>query len=234
MKISEQLEQRRFLMHLNDCLESMCRKLFDFYGSCDDCLHPICCTASSPSLLPHEIGRISQHLGMSEKKFKKRYVVKLNLPRIKRRVVEPCPFLKDDCCAIYEKRPHSCRTFPFESSVLMGSVRLESVTMCPIATLISEEFNDFIDEYEYLVPETKETKAFNEEMAKANQEIQDRIAESLEMDDSHENWFMMTSLLFFVCFYNLKVRGIADVERDFRRYLSNHEAFVETLMSEGG
>lgn len=225
-------QQQRLLLRLNKGLESMCTRLFDFYGSCDDCLHPICCTAASPSLLSNEVSRISQYVGISEKKFKKNYVVKLNLPKIKRRLVEPCPFLKNNRCSIYKKRPQACTTFPFESSIFMGSVRLESITMCPIATQIADDLYEFFEKYKNQVQETIEMKKYMDELEKANQEMQDRIGESLKADDSHENYYMMISILYFVCFCHYKMEGIKNIEEKFEDYQVHEEHLVEVLLRE--
>jgi len=231
--MNQKIQERQFLIQMEKGLESICRQLFEFYGSCDDCLHPICCTAASPSLLPSEMERISQHLKMSEGKFKKKFIVKLNLPKVRKRLIEPCPFLIENHCSIYNKRPKACRTFPFESAIMLGCVRLESITMCPIATQISDEFNDFMDEYGNLNPETDESKEFSKEMELANEEIQKRISDSVGIDDSHENWYMMTSILFFVCFYELKIKKISNVRDRFKEFQLHPESIIEALLSEG-
>jgi len=62
-----------------------------------------------------EIPRMAKFFGLSEEDFTAKYlqchwadVYNLNFPDS-----EPCMFIKEDGCAIYEVRPDQCRTFPF-------------------------------------------------------------------------------------------------------------------------
>ena len=62
-----------------------------------------------------EIPKMAKHFGMEEELFIEKYLARhwadvynLNFPD-----TEPCMFLTEKGCAIYEARPDQCRTFPF-------------------------------------------------------------------------------------------------------------------------
>lgn len=219
------------IMRLNNCFENMCQKVFYHYGSCKDCDHKICCTADAPVVFNHEIEKIAKHIGMNVKKFKKKHIIKLNLPILNRRLRTPCIFLNDNRqCKIYNIRPKACRGFPFEVTVEMGIIRMESIYLCPIATLIHSEFNEFYDKHATLVPETKEMKEYNRQLAEANEKVQEMVNKSADLDFSHENDFMMTSPLFWTCFYHYKVEGIKNIEDKFNEYLQNPQALIDFVL----
>lgn len=221
------------IMHLTNSFTNMSQKIFNHYGSCDNCIHPICCTADAPVVFKHEIERIAKHIDMTTKKFKKKHVIKLNQPIMNRRLKTPCLFLGKDHCKIYSIRPKACRTFPFEVTVAMGIIRLENISLCPIATIIADEFNEFYDNFGYLVPETDKIKEYNKQLLKANEKIQERLSKTMKVDDSHDNEFMMTSPLFLTCFYHCKVEGRhnIEIENKFKEYMQNPQALIDFVLS---
>jgi Fe-S-cluster containining protein len=57
--------------------------------------------------------RLSKHLGISTSAFTRRYCNKTNGYFHLKYPQEPCQFLQDKSCTIYEARPVQCRTWPF-------------------------------------------------------------------------------------------------------------------------
>jgi Fe-S-cluster containining protein len=61
---------------------------------------------------------MAEHLGLSEKDFRREYVRKVGRRQslVENRKSHDCIFLKDGKCSIYEVRPTQCRTWPFWAS----------------------------------------------------------------------------------------------------------------------
>ena len=77
---------------------------------CTTCAN--CCKTMTPTFTPKDIKRISEHLGMSPKAFKEKWLVKEEDTGDWVNVNQPCQFLIDDKCSIYEVRPVDCAEFP--------------------------------------------------------------------------------------------------------------------------
>jgi len=82
-----------------------------------DCLECANCCKTTPAILKgSDIKRISKHLKIPPKIFRRKYVLEdingeLSFQKI------PCVFLKaDNRCEIYEVRPESCRDYPHTGS----------------------------------------------------------------------------------------------------------------------
>jgi uncharacterized protein len=84
---------------------------FECVAGCTKC----CAIPGMVFVKSDEIPRIADFFKMTKEGFTKKYlhrhwadVYNLDFPD-----TEPCIFLKEDGCAIYEVRPSQCRTFPF-------------------------------------------------------------------------------------------------------------------------
>jgi Fe-S-cluster containining protein len=84
-------------------------ELHDETFECVDCKHCANCCKVYPAvvLTKADRRRIAKHLGLSVDKFLRRY-------GDERRDIkaQPCPFLTDNLCSIYEVRPDICRKYP--------------------------------------------------------------------------------------------------------------------------
>ena len=102
--------------------------------SCLACAN--CCKTSPPLVTVEDISRISRHLGLTQKEFSARYVLKDVNGELSFATV-PCRFLADDnYCTIYEVRPQSCRRYPHtdeEAYPIRTSLNLTNTLICPAA-----------------------------------------------------------------------------------------------------
>jgi Fe-S-cluster containining protein len=78
---------------------------------CLDCAN--CCKTMSPTYTKNDVLRISEHLGMTEKAFREKWLYKDNTGDWMN-VKQPCQFLdmKTNMCDIYAVRPADCAGFP--------------------------------------------------------------------------------------------------------------------------
>jgi len=108
---------------------------------CLDCAN--CCKTMSPTYNSADIQRISLHLGMTEKEFKKKWLYKdrngdwLN-------VEQPCQFLDLDTnmCKVYTVRPTDCAGFPHHTKKRMVDymhVYKQNIEFCPATYRVVEK-----------------------------------------------------------------------------------------------
>lgn len=102
-----------------------------------DCLSCANCCKTSPPLIEQEdINRISKHIGISKKQFKKKYILE-DINGDLSFINVPCVFLNDDnSCSIYEVRPNACRRYPHMDEASFFKLRRlhsKNVLACPIA-----------------------------------------------------------------------------------------------------
>lgn len=102
-----------------------------------DCLSCANCCKSSPPIIEQEdINRISKHIGISKKQFKKKYILE-DINGDLSFINVPCVFLNEDnSCSIYEVRPNACRRYPHmdeDSFFKLRRLHSKNVLSCPIA-----------------------------------------------------------------------------------------------------
>jgi Fe-S-cluster containining protein len=82
-----------------------------------------CCRDVNIFLMPYDVIRIKQRLGISSEEFLRQYTITLlprtaGFPLLVLKMGEDqekrCPFVKLDGCSIYEDRPWSCRMYPLD------------------------------------------------------------------------------------------------------------------------
>ncbi|MEI6563976.1 MAG: YkgJ family cysteine cluster protein [bacterium] len=96
-----------------------------------------CCRKLNPTLTVTDTRRLARHLGMTVNAFTARYLKKIQQDKKKLLIFQkrPCPFLKNNCCSIYEFRPHDCRSYPHltrRGFVFRIRQAVEMVDVCPI------------------------------------------------------------------------------------------------------
>ena len=109
-----------------------------------DCLHCAnCCKTMSPTYTKQDIQRISGHLGMPGKEFRKKWLYKdksgdwLN-------ITQPCQFLnlETNRCNIYDVRPADCSGFPHHTKKRMIDymhVYKQNIEYCPATYRVVKE-----------------------------------------------------------------------------------------------
>jgi Fe-S-cluster containining protein len=103
-----------------------------------------CCRTLQVVIDEGDIDRLAQRLGVSAKEFTRQYVSKSEWgDQIINR--QPCPFLKDNLCSVYEDRPKSCRDFPYLHSPGFRSrmmMMVQNTGICPIVFNTVEALKD--------------------------------------------------------------------------------------------
>jgi len=107
-----------------------------------DCLKCANCCKTSPALLNlDDINRISKHLGISSKQFKKNYVLEDFNGEISLNAI-PCHFLNaDNTCRIYDVRPKACRSYPHTDDTKFFNhpkMNTENTIICPATYYVVE------------------------------------------------------------------------------------------------
>ena len=100
---------------------------------CLDCAN--CCKTMSPTYTHKDIRRISAHLGMTEKAFRKKWLYK-DKTGDWMNVKQPCQFLdlQTNLCKIYEVRPRDCAGFPHHNKKMNADymhVYKQNIGYCP-------------------------------------------------------------------------------------------------------
>lgn len=125
-------------------LDSMIKKADQAIWKDTDCLDCAnCCKTMSPTYNAADILRISQHLAMTAKEFKKKWLFQdrngdwLNIE-------QPCQFLDLDTnkCKVYDVRPTDCAGFPHHNKRKMVEymhVYKQNIEFCPATYRVVEK-----------------------------------------------------------------------------------------------
>jgi len=100
---------------------------------CLDCAN--CCKTMSPTYTNKDVQRISDHLGMSEKAFRKKWLYQ-DKSGDWMNIKQPCQFLdlNTNLCTIYAVRPKDCAGFPHHTKKRMIDymhVYKQNLAFCP-------------------------------------------------------------------------------------------------------
>ena len=151
-RISEEKEDenwkfRSFLKNQSSKkVDAAAHELYRKFSSEIDCrLCSNCCRVMSPVLDEKDIEILARALHLTQKAFKKKYVLKDDEDDGYRFKTKPCPFLGVDGCLHYEYRPEDCRSYPHlhkEAFVfrLMGVI--ENCSICPIVFNVYESLKN--------------------------------------------------------------------------------------------
>jgi len=99
---------------------------------CTTCAN--CCKTMTPIYTPKDIKRIATHLNMSPKDFFRKWLVKEEDTGSVVNATQPCQFLINDKCSIYEVRPRDCAEFPHHNKRpfdLYNDTFIQNVHRCP-------------------------------------------------------------------------------------------------------
>lgn len=119
--------------------------------NCTTCAN--CCKTMTPTFRKADVVRISAHLGMKPKEFVDRWLYKEEDSGDWVNKSQPCQFLVNDMCSIYEVRPKDCAEFPHHNKKpfdLYNDTFTNNLTRCPATfTLIDRLEKRVRKEYEW-------------------------------------------------------------------------------------
>lgn len=112
-----------------------------------------CCKTMTPTYTPNDIKRIVNHLGMTAASFKTQWLEqdKDNGDWMNKK--QPCQFLVDNKCSIYDVRPADCAEFPHHNKKPFDEYNdtfIQNVHRCPATFLLVKRLKKKIEkEYEW-------------------------------------------------------------------------------------
>ena len=103
-----------------------------------------CCKEVVPTLSQAEVERLASRLSMSSSEFASQYLKPAEPPEDNPWVMPepPCPFLKDNCCRVYEDRPANCCDYPYLHKTNFTSRTLSMIgrlSECPAVVQVWQE-----------------------------------------------------------------------------------------------
>jgi Fe-S-cluster containining protein len=113
---------------------------------CTECAN--CCKTMTPVFTKEDIKRISTHLRMSPKAFYEKWLLKEEDSGSIVNKVQPCQFLVENKCSIYEVRPADCAEFPHHYKRpfdLYNDTFIQNVHRCPATFLLIERLKKRIE-----------------------------------------------------------------------------------------
>lgn len=118
---------------------------------CKSCAN--CCKTMTPTYSPKDITRISKHLGMTAKAFKEKWLYKEEETGDWMNKLQPCQFLVDNMCSIYEVRPVDCAQFPHHNLKpfdLYGDTFKANLMHCPATFALVNKVKKVVErKYEF-------------------------------------------------------------------------------------
>ncbi|MFP4620176.1 MAG: YkgJ family cysteine cluster protein [Bacteroidales bacterium] len=130
-----------------DEVDKRVNRLFEEIDEEIDCMECAnCCKKQSPVIRESELWNISDYFGMDPETFKEAYLTFDGDQMIMKQ--NPCVFLRDNICSIYEFRPADCASYPhldkrgivFKLSGIMGNY-----SVCPIVFNVIENLKKEMD-----------------------------------------------------------------------------------------
>jgi len=119
--------------------------------NCMECAN--CCKTMTPTFTKADVTRIAQHLDMKPQEFKKRWLKKEEDSGDWVNTTQPCQFLADNKCSIYEVRPADCAEFPHHNKQpfdLYNETFKNNLVHCPATLILVDKLKKEIEQtYEW-------------------------------------------------------------------------------------
>jgi Fe-S-cluster containining protein len=106
---------------------------------CTQCAN--CCRVVQPRLRPADVNRLARHQKLRVDEFRSRYLQADEGREGEVFRLLPCPFLKENRCAVYDCRPIDCRSFPHlhkREFVFRVNQAFSNCSICPIVFNVYE------------------------------------------------------------------------------------------------
>lgn len=117
---------------------------------CTTCAN--CCKTMTPTFTRTDVKRISAHLGMKPREFVEKWLYKeeggdwVN-------TTQPCQFLENNMCSIYEVRPKDCAEFPHHNKKPFDAYNdtfTQNLSYCPATFTLVERLKKIVErDYEW-------------------------------------------------------------------------------------
>lgn len=118
---------------------------------CTTCAN--CCKTMTPTFSPKDIKRISAHFGETPQQFKDKWLYKEEETGDWMNRSQPCQFLVNNKCSIYEIRPKDCAEFPHHHKRqfdLYNDTFTQNLDKCPATFTLIERLEKRVrEEYEW-------------------------------------------------------------------------------------
>jgi uncharacterized protein len=119
--------------------------------NCMECAN--CCKTMTPTYTKADIKRISAHLDMKPKEFMDKWLIKEEDSGDWINKTQPCQFLADNKCSIYEVRPADCAAFPHHNKKpfdLYNETFKNNLIHCPATLSLVDRLKKVVEkEYEW-------------------------------------------------------------------------------------
>jgi Fe-S-cluster containining protein len=118
---------------------------------CMDCAN--CCKTMTPTFRRADVIRISKHLSMKPKEFVEKWLHKEEDTGDWVNNTQPCQFLVDNKCSIYEVRPADCAEFPHHNKKPFDAYNqtfIDNLPHCPATLQLVDRLKHRVEkEYEW-------------------------------------------------------------------------------------
>lgn len=119
--------------------------------NCMECAN--CCKTMTPTFSKTDIVRIATHLGMEPSAFRKKWLKKDADNGDWVNTTQPCQFLVDNKCSIYEVRPRDCAEFPHHNKKPFDAYNdtfKNNLVHCPATYLLIDRLKKTVErDYEW-------------------------------------------------------------------------------------
>ena len=100
-----------------------------------------CCKVIQPHLLAADIKRLVRQLELTTNEFRLRFLKETDEGKGFVFKIQPCPFLKENRCTVYENRPRDCRSYPHlhkREFIFRVNQAFSNCSVCPIVFNVYE------------------------------------------------------------------------------------------------